>query len=64
MRLSMFFSILFIIHHDSRIKKLETFEKQPVQNQDQHIDEINRLKDSILDLQCRSMKNNRIRVGI
>jgi chromosome segregation ATPase len=38
-----------IIHHDSRIKKLETFEKQPAQNQDQHIDEINRLKDSILD---------------
>lgn len=53
-----------IIHHDSRIKKLETFEKQPAQNQDQHIDEINRLKDSILDLQCRSMKNNLIFTGI
>jgi len=53
-----------IIYHDSRIKKLETLEKQPTQNQDQHIDEINRLKDSILDLQCRSMKNNLIFTGI
>ena len=55
---------VIIIHHDSRIKKLETFEKQPAQNQDQHIDEINRSKDSILDLQCRSMKNNLIFTSI
>jgi hypothetical protein len=54
-----------IIHFDSRIKKLE--EKPVVQPVIQPVvesEEIKSLKESVLDLKCRSMKNNLIFTGL
>lgn len=55
-----------IIHQDSRIRKLE--EKpifQPIiQPVAQYSEELQSLKDAVLDLKCRSMKNNLIFTGL
>ena len=54
-----------IIHFDSRIKKLE--EKPVVQPVIQPVvesEEIKSLKESVLDLKCRSMKSNLIFTGL
>jgi len=53
------------IHHENRIKKLEekpTF--QPIVQPVVQSDELQTLKEAVLDLKCRSMKNNLIFTGL
>lgn len=50
-----------VIHHNGRITHLE---QSPKEQLELPLNEINKLKDSILDLQCRSMKNNLIFKGL